>query len=231
MRLSQWLPPKATFPNNCRGSFHFLREPQKVSDRRNMNTRRLLAVLITTAMALAVFSFTRVTQPAAQTSGQGSQQASQQSVQPEVPDEIAYRHLFRYVAKMRKQAEELEGRGKDATSYRTHFKRAANLSEYHARALDNIATQYLSEVQVVDTRARQVIESYRAQYADGKVPEGETPAPPPSELKQLREQRDAITLRYRDSLHSTFGEVEFSNFNNKFVKKRIAPNIRPAENN
>ena len=127
--------------------------------------------------------------------------------------------------------EELEGRGKDASSYRTHFKRAANLSEYHARTLDNIATQYLSEVQVVDARARQVIESYRAQYPGGKVPKGETPAPPPSELKQLREQRDAITLRYRDSLRSTFGEDEFTNFNTQFVKKRIAPNIRPAGDN
>lgn len=196
-----------------------------------MNIRRMLAVLITAAMAIAVFSFTRITQPAAQSSKQGSQQSSQQSVEPDVPDEIAYRHLFRYVGKVKKEAEELEGRGKDATSYRTHFKRAANLSEYHARALDNIATQYLSEVQVVDARARQVIESYRAQYPGGKVPKGETPAPPPSELKQLREQRDAITLRYRDSLHSTFGEDEFTSFNTKFVKKRIAANIRPAGDN
>ena len=196
-----------------------------------MNTRRLLAVLTTATMALAVFSFTRVTQRAAQTSGQGSQEASPQSLQPEVPDQIAYRHLFRYVGKLKEEAEELEGRGKDATSYRTHFKRAANLSEYHAEALDNIATQYLSEVQVVDARARQVIESYRAQYPGGKVPKGETPAPPPSELKQLREQRDAITLRYRDSLRSTFGEDEYTNFNSKFVKKRIAQNIRPAGEN
>ena len=196
-----------------------------------MNIRRLLAVLITTVMALAVFSFMRVTQPAAQSSKQESQKAAQQSVQSDVPDEIAYRHLFRYVAKLKKQAEELEGRGKDATSYRTHFKRTANLSEYHARTLDNIATQYLSEVQAVDARARQVIESYRAQYPDGKVPKGETPAPPPSELKQLRELRDAITLRYRDGLRSNFGEDEFNNFNSKFVKKRIAPNIRPAEDN
>ena len=117
-----------------------------------MNIRRLLAVLTTTVVAIAVFSFTRVTQPSAQS----SKQTSQQSVQPEVPDEIAYRHLFRYVGKLKKEADELEGKGKDATSYRTNFKRAANLSEYHARTLDNIATQYLSEVQVVDARARQV---------------------------------------------------------------------------
>ena len=192
-----------------------------------MNIRRLLTILTTAAIAIAVFSFTRITQPAAQ----NSKQPSSQSIQPEVPDEIAYRHLFRYVGKLKKEAEELEGRGRDATSYRTHFKRAANLSEYHARTLDNIATQYLSEVQVVDARARQVIESYRAQYPGGKVPKGETPAPPPGELKQLREQRDAITLRYRDSLRSTFGEDEFANFNSNFVKKRIAPNIRPADEN
>lgn len=196
-----------------------------------MNIRRVLAVLTTTAMVIAVFSFTRITQPAAQSSRQGSQQGSQQSVEPDVPDAIAYRHLFRYVGKLKKEADELEGRGKDATSYRTHFKRAANLSEYHARALDDIATQYLSEVQTVDTRARLVIESYRAQYPDGKVPHGEHPAPPPTELKQLREERDAITLRSRDNLRSTFGEEEFKNFHNGFVKKRIVPNIQPAGDN
>ena len=195
-----------------------------------MNIRRLLAVLTTATMAIAVFSFTQVTQPA-KSSRQGPQPASNRSVQPEVPDEIAYRHLFRYVGKLKKEAEELEGRGKDATSYRTHFKRAANLSEYHARALDDIATQYLSEVQAVDTRARLVIESYRAQYPNGKVPHGEHPAPPPTELKQLREDRDAITLRYRDSLRSTFGDEEFNNFHNGFVKKRIVPNIQPAGDN
>src|SRR5215218_5685782 len=192
-----------------------------------MNIRRLLAVLTTATIATAAFSFTRLTQPVAQS----SMQASSESVQLEVPDQIAYRHLFRYVGKLKKEADELEGKGKEAASYRTHFKRAANLSEYHARALDNIATQYLSEVQVVDARARQVIESYRAQYPGGKVPKGETPAPPPSELKQLRAQRDAITLRYRDSLRSTFGDDEFNNFNGEFVKKRIAPNIRPAGDN
>ena len=192
-----------------------------------MNIRRLLAVLTTATMAIAVFSFTRVTQPAAQS----STQASSQSVQPDIPDQVAYRHLFRYVAKLKKQAEELEAHGKDASSYRTHFKRAANLSEYHARALDDIATQYLSEVQAVDTRARQVIESYRAQYPNGKVPHGEHPAPPPTELKQLREERDATTLRYRDSLRSTFGDEEFNNFHNGFVKKRIVPNIQPAGDN
>lgn len=197
-----------------------------------MKIRRVLAVLTTTVLAIAVFSFTRITQPAAQSSAQASSQsASSQSAQPEVPDQIVYRHLFRYVGKLKKQADELEGRGKDAASYRTHFKRAANLSEYQARALDDLAGQYLSEVQAVDTRARQVIESYRAQYPNGKVPQGEMPAPPPSELKELREQRDAITLRYRDGLRSTFGEDEFNNFNTKFVKKRIAPNIRPAGDN
>lgn len=192
-----------------------------------MNVLRILTVAIATSIAISVFSFTVLKQPVAQS----STQTLQRSVQPEVPDHIAYRHLFRYVAKLKSQAEDLEGRGKDATSYRTHFKRAANLSEYHARALDSTATQYVSEVQVVDARARLVIQSYRAQYPDGKVPQGETPAPPPSELKQLREQRDAITLRYRDSLRSTFGEDEFNKFNSKFVKKRIAPNIRSGEDN
>ncbi len=190
-----------------------------------MNRRRIYAALAVVAMAITVFSFTTRTQPLA---GGVSAQDSGQPQAPELPDEIAYRHLFRYVTAIRKKADEAEGHGKDATSYRTHFKRRANLGDYHARVLDEVAVQYVGEVQAVDARARALVEAYRAQYPGGKVPHGEKPAPPPAELKQLREQRDAITLRYRDNLRNAFGDGEFDRFHNEFVKRHVAPLVRQA---
>jgi len=190
-----------------------------------MNKQKIIATLAVIAVAITVFSLTTRTQPVVRSN---STQDSAQSQAPEIPDEIAYRHLFRYVTAIEKQAEEAERKGKDATSYRTHFKRMANLGDYHARMLDEIAVQYMDEVQVVDARARALVEAYRAQYPGGKVPHGERPAAPPAELKQLREQRDAITLRHRDNLHNVFGDDEFDRFNNEFVKRHIAPLVRQA---
>jgi hypothetical protein len=190
-----------------------------------MNRRRFFAALAIFAIAITALSFTIRTQPVA---GRSSAQDAGEPQVPDIPDEVAYRHLFRYVAAIKKQAEEAERHGKDASSYRTHFKRLANLSHYHARALDDAATQYITEVVLVDTRARMLIEAYRAQYPNGKVPHGQNPAPPPAELEKLREERDTITLRHRDNLRGAFGDEEFNDFHNKFVKRRIAQSIQQA---
>ena len=189
-----------------------------------MNRRTFAAILSVIAMTVTVFSFTTRTRPVA-----GPAQASAQA--PDLPDQVAYRHLFRYVNAIKKKAEEAEQQGKDATSYRTHFKRIANLSDYHAQVLNDVATQYMIEVQSVEARARALAEAYKAQYPGGKVPHGEKPAPPPAELKQLREERDAITLRHRDNLRNAFGDGEFDNFHNNFVKRRIAQDIQQAGDN
>jgi hypothetical protein len=192
-----------------------------------MNRRRFFAALFIIAMAITVFSFTMGTRPVVKSTAQ----AAGEPQAPDIPDHVSYRHLFRYVAAIKKKAEEAESQGKDATSYRSHFRRLANLSDYHARVLDDVATQYLSEALPVDARARLLIETYRAQYPNGKVPHGQNPVPPPAELAKLREERDAITLRYRDSLRGSFGEEEFNNFHNKFVKRHIAQGIQPAGGN
>lgn len=194
-----------------------------------MNRKRFLAALVVLATAITVFSLTRPTQPT--TKANVAQGAAGQPPAPDLPDQVAYRHLFRYVTAIKQKGDELEKQGKDASSYRTHFKRIANLSDYHARLLDQVAAQYMAEVQPVNARAHALAEAYKAQYPGGKVPHGEKPAPPPAELKQLGEERDAITLRYRDNLRNAFGDGEFNNFHNNFVKRRIAQDIQQAGNN
>jgi hypothetical protein len=51
-----------------------------------------------------------------------------------VPDQIAYRHLFRYVGKLKKEAEELEGKGKtrQAIAHTSNARQtSANITHAH----------------------------------------------------------------------------------------------------
>jgi hypothetical protein len=141
-----------------------------------------------------------------------------------IPDSVLYKHLFRHVAAFKKQAEQAVQQGKDGTPMRAFFKHKAQLTDEQARILEEIADDCDREVRLQDAKAKTVIDAYKAQYPGGKVPHGETPKPPPAELKAMTQERNAIILRARDRLRASFGEAEFRRFDG-FVKLRIAPNI------
>jgi len=144
---------------------------------------------------------------------------------PEIPDSVLYKHLFRHVIALQKQAGDAEKDGKDSTQFKTHYKRKASLTEAQAVLLEQVASQWDQEVQLIAVRAKPLIDAYKAQYPNGQVPHGQPPGPPPEELRKLSEERDACTLRARDRLHAELGDQEFARFHD-FVKTRIAPNIQ-----
>lgn len=178
-----------------------------------MNKKRILAVFCVLVLALGVLATTR--------RGQTAQSPQQPA---SIPDHIAYKHLFRHVAAFKKQAEENEKQGKDGSSFRSFFKHKAELSDDQTRVLDEIADDCERQVKQQDEQAKIIIDAYKAQYPGGKVPHGETPKPPPVELKAMTEERNAIILRARDRLHVTIGDEEFKRFDD-FVKHHVAPNI------
>ena len=181
-----------------------------------MNRRRMLTSLCFLALGIGSLALARQ-----------SQSVQQSSAQPRpggVPDYVAYKHLFHHVAAFKKKAEETERDGKDGAPFRTFFKRKAQLSDEQARLLDQIASDFDQEVKLQDARAKVLIDAYRAQYPDGKVPHGETPKPPPAELKVMTQERNAIILRARDRLRAAFGDDEFRRFDD-FVKRNVAPNV------
>ena len=143
----------------------------------------------------------------------------------EIPDYVVYRHLFHHAVALKKKAEEAEKKGEDATQYRTHFQRNAELNDYQASILTETAAEYDQQEKLLEARAKPLIDAYKAQYPDGKVPHGQKPAPPPAELRALSEERDALVLRMKDRLRTTLGEGEFNRFDS-FVKTRIAPNVQ-----
>lgn len=92
------------------------------------------------------------------------------------------------------------------------------------RLLGEIAAESSLEVAALDAKAKAIVKGYLAQYPGGQVPYGETPAPRPPGLRAMAEERERLVLNARDRLRSAFGEEEFVRFN-KFVKRRIAPNV------
>jgi len=141
-----------------------------------------------------------------------------------VPEHVMYKHLFHHVMALKKRTEDTEKEGKDASQFKTHFIRKANLSPEQSRILEEVAGEFDQEEQLIAAKAKPLVEAYKAQYPNGQVPHGQTPARPPEELRKLSEERDAAVLRARDSLHVRLGDEEFKRFDN-FVKTHIAPNI------
>ncbi len=149
--------------------------------------------------------------------------SSAQTNSPEIPDSVVYRHLFRHVAAFKAKADELERQGKEAKNFRGFFKHKADLSDYQAQMLEQIAVQCALEIKLIDERAKPIIEAYKAQYPNGQVPHGQKPAPPPAELRQLTQERNELVLRKRDELRAVFGEEAFGRFQ-QFVKNKIESN-------
>ncbi len=180
-----------------------------------MKKQRALIILGVIVFAVCALAFGWRQHPSAQTAPQPA---------AVVPEYVMYKHLFHHVIALKKKAEEVEKEGKDATQFRTHFIRRANLTPGQARILEEVASELEQDEQLIAARAKPLIDAYKAQYPGGQVPHGQTPAPPPEELRQLSAERDASVLRARDQLRIRLGDEAFAGFDN-FVKTRVAPNV------
>jgi hypothetical protein len=143
------------------------------------------------------------------------------------PTAVVYSALFHHVADVIQQADEIQRQGKNASSLRSMFQEKASLSEAQARVLDTVATGCVREVAVQDARAQQIINEFRLRFPPGRLPPGVKLPPPPPELKQMQEERDAMILRARDRLRVALGENEFQRFD-EFVTKRVGSAIKPV---
>jgi hypothetical protein len=164
-------------------------------------------------------------QPQSQPAGNAS---STQAQADEVPEHVVYGMLFREVNEFEKKAKEKENRGEDGSHLRNFHKNKADIDDKQNKALEKIAADCQSEVDVLDQKARKIILDARALHPGGQLAKGETLPPPPAELKNLDEQRVRAILKARDRLHAAFGEGEFQRFD-KLSKKEAAEKVRPAQ--
>lgn len=181
-----------------------------------MKKKRVLTILGVLPLAVCALAATWRPHPLVQTS---------QPQAADVPDHVMYKHLFHHVMALKRKAEDVEKEGKDATQFKTHFMRKATLTPEQSRALEEVASKLEQEEQMIAARAKPLIAAYKAQYPNGQVPHGQTPAPPPPELRKLSEEHDASVLRARDRLRVRLGDAEFARFD-KFVKTKVAPNVQ-----
>lgn len=150
----------------------------------------------------------------------------QQESKP-APEHVIYSQLFHHVVATKKLADEEEKKGKDVKYLRSLFQEEADLSEYQARILDNVASDCVKEADKVDAKAQAIIDAYRAKYLKGKIPKGQILSPPPSELKDMQEERNKIILKYRDRLFVELGGDGAYKFK-QFVEKKVTSSIRSA---
>jgi hypothetical protein len=171
-------------------------------------SRYLLIILVAVASAIGITVLVK------------SHSRAQSKRSAHMADHLLYRQLFHHVLALKKKVNEAEKKGDDATQFRTHFQRHAKLTDSETAVLEQTALEYEQTERSLDAQAKPIIAAYRAQFVNGQVPNGQTP--PPSQLRILSQQRDALTLRGRDRLRAAFGS-DFDRFDS-FVKTRIQAN-------
>lgn len=147
-----------------------------------------------------------------------------------VPDHVVYGFIFRKVSLIANKTKELRALGRIGSKPYFALQKEADLSEAQAKILEATAAACEQEVKRQDEKAQVMIERFRAQFPDGKIPRGVTLPPPPPELKFMWEERNAMILRARDRLRAAFGEQEFHRFdqhvkfdfgsNDQYLKRR-----------
>ena len=173
-------------------------------------SRYLLIILVAVASAIGITVLVK------------SHSRAQSKRSAHSADHLLYRQLFHHVLALKKKVSEAEKKGDDTTQFRTHFQRNAKLTDAETALLEQTALEYEQTEKNLDAQAKTIIAAYRAQFVNGQVPNGQTPPPPPSQLRVLSQERDALTLRGRDRLRAAFGS-DFDRFDS-FVKTRIQAN-------
>ncbi|MBO0719274.1 MAG: hypothetical protein J2P41_00505 [Blastocatellia bacterium] len=141
--------------------------------------------------------------------------ASSQTKLP--PQHIMYGWMFRHVVWLNGKAEALEKEGKDASLYRDHYKKHAQLSQEQADLLNQVAQETIDKVKQIDDTAMPLILELRKKVSS---------APPTlsPELVELEAQRTAAINEGHDKLRASFG-ADWERLDT-FVKEVVSPNIQ-----
>ncbi|MBA3242903.1 MAG: hypothetical protein H0T60_16905 [Acidobacteria bacterium] len=150
-----------------------------------------------------------------------------------VPDHVIYGFLFERVVSVKIKIREYQSQGRISKKPTYALQKEAKLTEGQASMLEAIALACQQEVARQDERARAIVFAYRAQFPNGRIPDGVTPPPPPPELKVMWEERNAMILRARDRLQAAFGKEVFHQFDQhvKFPHGADDVNIRKRMEN
>lgn len=122
------------------------------------------------------------------------------------------------VNSFKKKVESQEIIGEKAISAIDYFKSRANLNEEENQTLQNIALEYAQKIAPIDAQAKAIIVQARKADSTGIISKSQ---PPPAELTNLQEQRNALALLYRDRLKESLGSDAAARFDS-FVEGEFA---------
>ena len=100
----------------------------------------------------------------------------------------------------------------------TDVKAKVGMTDDEMLVLRSLAAECQAEIANLDDRAKAIIDEFRVKAA--KATRLEDMPPPPSGLKGLQQQRNAIALRYKEMLRTGLGEARFQRVN-AFAKDTI----------
>ena len=189
--------------------------------------KRIWIALCFVVLAVSAFAVSRSAFGEENTASQPCCSSPPQQSSPQtnhaVPDHVVYGFLFGKITHLNERTRQLQSEGRIRHTDYIPEQHEANLTPEQARALSAIASACMIEVQQQDAQARVIIERFRAQFPDRRIPAGTTPPPPPPELRTMWEERNAMILRARDRLRTAFGEEAFTRFDN-YAKFRYGTN-------
>ena len=154
---------------------------------------------------------------------------------PKVPEIILWRVIFSFPEKLEKAAEKARQAGQDDSLWTNYFVRQGGLSPEHNQILKENALAYFNEIAPLNEEAKTIVEEWRKKNLPKPI-KGDTeeissrPAPPTGFI-ELQQQKDEITLRYRDNFKNAIGEqalAKFSEFvNGEFAKGFVMQTGQP----
>jgi len=139
-----------------------------------------------------------------------------------VPDKVVYGIFFRQIAAFKAKADEMEKSGGDGKALRRQAARTAGLNDTEAQLLDRVAADYLREVSLIDARQKAVVDAFRLQYPDGRIPQGGARERPPA-FHDFTVEREQLYLRMRDQLQNLLGPETFARLDTA-LRGKIAGN-------
>ena len=177
-----------------------------------MKSRNSMTIILVLAIAVTTLAFGSQSQVTRNWFGFEPQ------ANANIPDHILYDRLFRMIISFKRKAESQTISGEKAIGLTNYFKNRANLNDEENRILQSVALEYIQELAPIDAQARTIITQTRQTFPNSVVPREQ---PPPAELVNLQEQRNALALRYRDQLQYALGADGFAKFD-EFVQRDFA---------
>lgn len=198
---------------------------------RPMNKMTIAGVSLI-AISLGIFALNNGQATKGQTSTTAQSQpvqATPQSPHPaNAPEHIVYRQFFQHLMALKDRADGVERKGGDGRGLRAYFKDKAKLNDDQGRVLDQVAADCQRDVAKLDTRAKKIIDAYRAQFPKGRATNSQNLPPLPPELQSLQQQRDMTILHARKRLQNALGETAFHQLDD-FIKVDAQRNGKPGQ--